>query len=132
MVLDGSRPDMDGHARRRGSASALTARTAATMNCRKDRRCPSVFLPQGPETVHMPVKMQGVNYSHGTIFLPVIFSRSEGSTFEKRIPRNWQGVRNWQAVLQFADGFGDYCLRFAVLGGVRIRPAHATARSESG
>jgi len=126
MVLDGSRPDMDGHARRRGSASALTARTAATMNCRKDRRCPSVFLPQGPETVHMPVKMQGVNYSHGTIFLPVTFSRSEGSTFEKRIPRNWQGV------LQFADGFGDYCLRFAVLGGVRIRPAHATAKSESG
>jgi len=126
MVLDGSRPDMDGHARRRGSASALTARTAATMNCRKDRRCPSVFLPQGPETVHMPVKMQGVNYSHGTIFLPIIFSRSEGSTFEKRIPRNRQ------VVLQFADGFGDYCLRFAVLGGVRIRPAHATARSESG
>jgi hypothetical protein len=126
MVLDGSRPDMDRHARRRGSASALTAGTAATINCRKDRRCPSVFLPQGPETVHMPVKMQGVNYSHGTIFLPVTFSRSEGSTFEKRIPRNWQGV------LQFADGFGDYCLRFAVLGGVRIRPAHATARSESG
>ena len=126
MVLDGSRPDMDRHARRRGSASALTAATAATINCRKDRQCPSVFLPQGPETVHMPVKMQGVNYSHGTIFLPVTFSRSEGSTFEKRIPRNWQGV------LQFADGFGDYCLRFAVLGGVRIRPAHATAKSESG
>jgi hypothetical protein len=131
MVLDGSRPDMDGHARRRGSASALTARTAATMNCRKDRRCPSVFLPQGPETVHMPVKMQGVNYAHGKSSFR-LFSRSEGSTFEKRIPRNWQGVRNWQAVLQFADGFGDYCLRFAVLGGVRIRPAHATARSESG
>ncbi len=29
-------------------------------------------------------------------------------------------------------GFGDYCLRSAVLGGARIRPAHAAARSESG
>ena len=131
MVLDGSRPDMDRHARRRGSASALTAATAATINCRKDRQCPSVFLPRGPEAVHMPVKMQGVNYAHGKSSFR-LFSRSEGSTFEKRIPRNWQGVRNWQAVLQFADGFGDYCLRFAVLGGVRIRPAHATAKSESG
>jgi len=125
MVLDGSRPGMDRHARRRGSASALTAATAATINCRKDRQCPSVFLPQGPETVHMPVKMQGVNYAHGKSSFR-LFSRSEGSTFEKRIPRSWQGV------LQFADGFGDYCLRFAVLGGVRIRPAHATAKSESG
>ena len=132
MVFNEARPDIDRHARRRGSASALTAATAATIICRKDRCYSPVFLPQGPETVHMPVKMQGVNYSHGTIFLPVTFSRSEGSTFEKRIPRNWQGVRNWQAVLQFADGFGDYCLRFAVLGGVRIRPAHATAKSESG
>jgi hypothetical protein len=26
--------------------------------------------------------------------------------------------------------FGDYCLRFAVLGGARIRPAHAAVRSE--
>jgi hypothetical protein len=125
MVLDGSRPGMDRHARRRGSASALTAATAATINCRKDRQCPSVFLPQGPETVHMPVKMQGVNYAHGKTSFR-LFSRSEGSTFEKRIPRNRQ------VVLQFADGFGDYCLRFAVLGGVRIRPAHATAKSESG
>jgi hypothetical protein len=31
-----------------------------------------------------------------------------------------------------ADGFGDYCLRSAVLGGARIRPAHAAVRSESG
>jgi glyoxylase-like metal-dependent hydrolase (beta-lactamase superfamily II) len=28
--------------------------------------------------------------------------------------------------------FGDYCLRSAVLGGARIRPAHAAVRSESG
>jgi hypothetical protein len=125
MVLDGSRPDMDRHARRRGSASTLTAATAATINCRNDRQCPSVFLPRGPEAVHMPVKMQGVNYAHGKSSFR-LFSRSEGSTFEKRIPRNRQ------VVLQFADGFGDYCLRFAVLGGVRIRPAHATAKSESG
>ena len=126
MVLDGSRPDMDGHARRRGSASALTARTAATMNCRKDRRCPSVFLPQGPETVHMPMEMQGVNYAHGKssfrLFLAVQRDR----------PSKDASLAAGKGVLQFADGFGDYCLRFAVLGGVRIRPAHATARSESG
>jgi hypothetical protein len=27
---------------------------------------------------------------------------------------------------------GDYCLRSAVLGGARMRPAHAAVRSESG
>ena len=64
MVFNEARPDIDRHARRRGSASALTAATAATIICRKDRCCPSVFLPQGPETVHTPMKMQGVNYAH--------------------------------------------------------------------
>jgi hypothetical protein len=30
------------------------------------------------------------------------------------------------------DDLGNYCLRSAVLGGARIRPAHAAVRSESG
>lgn len=30
-----------------------------------------------------------------------------------------------------ADDLGNYCLSSAVLGGVRIRPAHAAVRSES-
>ena len=40
-------------------------------------------------------------------------------------PSNWQGCN-------VTDGFGDYCLSSAVLGGVRIRAAHAAVRSESG
>jgi hypothetical protein len=38
MVFNQSQPDMDRHARGRGSASALTAAIAAAINWRKDRR----------------------------------------------------------------------------------------------
>ena len=88
-----------------------------------------MFLSRGPETVHTLMEIQGINYAHGKFSFRIGVWANGGVTIlafqriDLRTPS--QLVR----VLQLA--FSDYCLSSAVLGGARIRPAHAAVRSES-